>query len=169
MPFAVDQKGRCFSDSPAASIATATPVAITASSTIAASSAIAAAEVDRIARKIQSTMVATDPMRKAPAVAAAKITAVRSEAIARRSSIGAAVRQSGHQQVADQRCRADRNCKCRHCARHSFSRLKIGLCGATIPWDNAYWSRNVAGPFIDHSSEMWNFRRWNASSAVLAP
>ena len=50
-----------------------------------------------------------------------------------------------------------------------FSRLKTALCGAAIPWDNPYWSRNVAGPFIDHSSEMWNFRRWNASSAVLAP
>jgi hypothetical protein len=46
---------------------------------------------------------------------------------------------------------------------------KIGLCAAKIPQDSQYWSRNVAAPFIDHSSEMWNLRQWNASSAVPAP
>jgi hypothetical protein len=41
------------------------------------------------------------------------------------------------------------------------------LCAAKIPENSQYWSRNVAGPFIDHSSEMWNFARWNACQLSL--
>jgi hypothetical protein len=139
---------------PQASIAAATPVAAT---TITASSAIAAAEVDRIARSVQSGMVAAEPAGKAPAVAAIT-AAVRSGAVARRSTIDAAVLQSRHQQTTNQRGPADRNSEYRHSARHRFLCLEIGLCAAKIPYDSQYWSQNVAGPFIEYSSEMWNFR-----------
>jgi hypothetical protein len=28
------------------------------------------------------------------------------------------------------------------------------------PCNSPYWSPNMATPFIDHSSEMWNFQRY---------
>jgi hypothetical protein len=39
------------------------------------------------------------------------------------------------------------------------------LCAAKVPQDGQYSSPKVTFPFIDHSSEMWNFApQWAACS-----
>jgi hypothetical protein len=69
-----------------------------------------------------------------------------------------------HQQVADQRRAADRHHERRHSARHlcSFIRRPNGerwylrtATGRTLTFSSPLLTR----PFIDHSSEMWNFAR----------
>jgi hypothetical protein len=93
-----------------------------ATSTVAATSAIASVSttINRIARTIRCGMDAAAPAELGPAVVAGITGAVRSGAVARRSARCAAVLQSRRHYEADQRRAADRDCECRHPARHRF-------------------------------------------------
>ena|SRR5258706_8536220 len=113
-------------------IASATSVATATS--ITASPAIAAAGIDRIAGTIERGTVAAEPTGDVPAIAGTIITAVRSGAVAGRCTLCAAALQSRHQEVADQRCRADRNpedaYRAGHCFRSRSTEGRMGLCTA---------------------------------------
>src|SRR5271154_5953251 len=79
-----------------------------AATAVAASAAIAA----RITRTIQCGIVAAEPARNAPAIAAAVVAGI-GKALARGSAIFATVLQSRHQHVAKQRRAADCHSECR--------------------------------------------------------
>jgi hypothetical protein len=149
-------------------------IASTAASAVAASPAIASGWIAWIARVVECGIIAAQPTGDDPALGRGIIAPVRQEAIAWRAAICAAVLQTCHQQVANQRCTADRNCECRHVACHGC------LSGKIVAWrfivhrkkrpGSQDLSLNLALSFIDRSSAVWNFRRRRtALSAVLSP
>jgi hypothetical protein len=78
-----------------------------------------------------------------------------SETIARESANDTAVLQSRHQQVASQRCNADRNSERHYRSRHRFlSCRSLELCIAKTPCPGHDSLLNKTGPFIEHSSGM---------------
>jgi hypothetical protein len=99
--------------------------------------------------------------------AVADITATDpSETIARGSADDAALLQSRLQQVANQRCNADRNSERNHCTCHRFlSCRSLGLCIAKTPFPGHDSLLNMTAPFIEHSSATWNFQ----SDRMLVP
>jgi len=143
-------------------------IASTSSSTIAASPigascAIASGGIARIARALQGGVIAAEPTGDDPALGRGIIAAVGQEAVAWRIPVCAAVLQTCHQQVANQRGTADRNCECRHLARHQSLSRKIAawrfIVHRKVPALRYHSSPNVAIPFIVHSSGVWNFCR----------
>jgi hypothetical protein len=78
-----------------------------------------------------------------------------SETIARVSADDAAVLQSRHQQVANQRCNADRNSERHHrTSRRFLSCRSVELCTAKRPFPGHDSLLNMTAPFIEHSSVM---------------
>ena len=79
-----------------------------ASCPIGAASAIASPWIAWIARAVECGIIAAQPTGDDPALGRGIIAAVGQEAVAWRAPICAAVLQTRHQQVANQRCTADR-------------------------------------------------------------
>jgi hypothetical protein len=141
----------------------------TAASTIAAS---AIASIAWIARAVECGIIAAQPTGDDPALGRGIIAPVRQEAAAWHPAICAAVRQARHQQVANQRCTAGRNCECRHLACHDYllrkNRPMALYCASQKRPVSLHLSPNLTVSFIDRSSAVWNFpQRRTALSAVL--
>jgi hypothetical protein len=83
-----------------------------------AASAIAAPWIAWIARAVECGIIAAQPTGDDPTLGRGIIAPAKQEAVAWRAPICAAVLQTRHQQVANQRCTADGNCECRHLACH---------------------------------------------------
>src|SRR5258705_5316182 len=96
----------------------ATSTSAIAASRIGAASAIASGWIAWIARAVECGIIADQPTGDDPALGRGIIAPVGREAVAWRAPICAAVLQTRHQQVANQRRSADRNCECRHLACH---------------------------------------------------
>src|SRR5258708_14743674 len=97
-----------------------------AASPIGAASAIASPWIAWIARAVESGISTAQPTGDDPALGRGIIAPIRQEAVAWRAPC-AAILQTRHQQVANQRCTADRNCECRQFACHDcLSRKKHG-------------------------------------------
>src|SRR5258706_12315051 len=101
----------------------ATSTSPLAASPIGAPSAIASPWIAWIARAVESGIIAAQPTGNDPAPGPGRIAPIRQGAVAWRAAICAAVLQTPHQQVANRRCTADRNCESRDLACHDcFSR-----------------------------------------------
>jgi hypothetical protein len=148
-------------------------IASTAASAVAASSAIASGWVAWIARAVECGIIAGQPTGDDPALSRGVIAPVRQEVLTWRAAICAAVLQTCHQQVANQRCTAGRICECRHLACHGC------LLGKIVAWrfivhrkkrpGLQHLSPNLALSFIDRSSAVWNFRRRRTALSAVLP
>src|SRR5258708_23527005 len=96
----------------------ATSPSASAASPIGAASAIASPWIAWIARAVECGIIAAQPTGDDPALGRGIIAPSGREAVAWRAAICAAVLQTRQQQVANQRCTADRNCECRQFACH---------------------------------------------------
>src|SRR5258705_11806660 len=96
----------------------ATSTSAIAASPIGAASAIASGWIAWIARAAECGIIAAQPTGDDPALGRGIIAAVGQGAVAWRPAICAAVLQTRHQQVANKRCAATRNCECRDLACH---------------------------------------------------
>jgi hypothetical protein len=94
------------------------PASAIAASPVSAASAIASSRIARIARTVERGMIAAEPTGDDPALGRGIVAAVGQEAVAWRAPVCAAILQTRHQKVANQRCTADCNCECCHLARH---------------------------------------------------
>src|SRR5277367_5449823 len=118
----------------------------------AASPAVASTTVACSVRTNGCGIIISAPDEMASAVADISTTDP-SETIARRSADDAAVLQSRHQQVANQRCNADNNSERHHRTSHRFlSCRSVELCIAKTPFPGHDSLLNMTAPFIEHSS-----------------
>ena len=133
--------------------------ALVASTTaVAASPAIASAGVSRIEGTVDCGIIAAEPVEDA---AGGKIAAVGPEAAARRTAISPAALESARNKSATYPRPQFRMPPSRSSSFLLASNRQIApICAPQKePVSAPHSSPNVAVPFIDHSSEMWNFYR----------